>query len=84
LQGGKRRSVHLEEALPLAPDPRQRAEIALEVAEPYAALFRSVDAADAVERGLTKLGDTAGRCWSIGKRICGLHNASRFPRQAGT
>ena len=54
MQGGKRRSVHLEEALRLAPDPRQRAEIALEVAEAYAAVFGWVDAADAVERGLKK------------------------------
>src|SRR5262249_40093377 len=35
--------VRLEEALRLARDPRERAEIALEVAEAYAALFRWVD-----------------------------------------
>ena len=43
--------VLLEEALQLVADPRERAEIALEVAEAYAALFRWVDAVDVIERG---------------------------------
>jgi len=43
--------VHLEEALRLSSDPRERAEITLEVAEAYAALFRWVEAVDAIERG---------------------------------
>ena len=49
--------VQLEEALRLVADPRGRAEIALEVAEAYAALFRWVDAVDVIERALAELGD---------------------------
>ena len=49
--------AHLEEALRCASDRRQRAEIALEVAEAYAALFRWVDAVDVIERALAELGD---------------------------
>ena len=41
----------------LSTDPKERAEIALEVAEAYAALFRWVDAVDVIERGLAELGD---------------------------
>ena len=48
--------THLEEAIQLAANPRERAELALEVAEAYAALFRWVDAVDATERGLVELG----------------------------
>jgi len=40
--------MHLEEALGLAASQRERAEIALEVSEAYAALFRWVDAVDAI------------------------------------
>jgi DNA-binding CsgD family transcriptional regulator len=47
----------LEEALRLTADPRERAEIALEVAEVYAALFRWVDAVEVIERALADLGD---------------------------
>ena len=47
--------MHLEEALQLAAGPRERAEIALEVAETYAALFRWVDAVDVIERALAEL-----------------------------
>src|SRR6516225_8837746 len=49
--------IHLEEALRLSTDPRERAEITLEVAEAHAALFRWVDAVDAIERGLAELGE---------------------------
>jgi hypothetical protein len=72
--------VHLEEALRLSVDPRERAEITLEVAEAYAALFRWVDAVDAIERGLAELGDVDG---ALAARlegelvICGLHDARR-------
>src|SRR5262249_2592227 len=48
--------AHLEEALGLVSDPRERAEISLEVAEAYAALFRWVDAVDVIERALEDLG----------------------------
>jgi DNA-binding CsgD family transcriptional regulator len=75
--------VHLEEALRLSADPRQRAEIALEVAEAYAALFRWVDAVDAIERGLAELGDVdealATRLESQ-LVIRGLHDARRASR----
>ncbi len=50
--------VHLEEALQLAADPRERAEIALQIAETYAALFRWVDAVDVIERALAELNET--------------------------
>ena len=41
----------------LAPSARERAEIALEMAEVYAALFRWVDDVDVIERALVDLGD---------------------------
>jgi DNA-binding CsgD family transcriptional regulator len=75
--------VHLQEALRLSADPRQRAEITLEVAEAYAALFRWVDAVDAVERGLAELGavDEALAARLEGELvICGLHDARRASR----
>src|SRR5690348_7722449 len=66
----------LEEALRLATDPRERAEIALEVAETYAALFRWVDAVDVIERSLEELGgaDEALAARLEGELVvCGLH-----------
>ena len=75
--------VHLEEALRLSANPRERAEITLEVAEAYAALFRWVDAVDAVERGLGELGevDEALAARLEGELvICGLHDARRASR----
>jgi DNA-binding CsgD family transcriptional regulator len=75
--------VHLEEALQLSADPRQRAEITLEVAEAYAALFRWVDAVDAIERGLAELGD-ADQELALRLEgelvVCGLHDARRASR----
>jgi tetratricopeptide (TPR) repeat protein len=47
----------LEEALALVGDPRTRAEIAHELAEAHANLFRWVDAVDGCERALAELGD---------------------------
>jgi DNA-binding CsgD family transcriptional regulator len=72
--------THLEEAIQLAANPRERAEIALEVAEAYAALFRWVDAVDAIERGLVELGqaDEELALRLEGELvICGLHDARR-------
>ena len=72
--------IHLEEALRLSTDPRERAEITLEVAEAYAALFRWVDAVDAIERGLAELGEVDRQLTTRleGKLvICGLHDARR-------
>ena len=75
--------VHLEEALQLSADPGERTAIALEVAEAYAALFRWVDAVDAIERGLAELGD-ADRTLAVRLEgelvICGLHDARRASR----
>jgi DNA-binding CsgD family transcriptional regulator len=55
--GSGRGRACLEEALSLTTDPRQRAEIALEVAEANAALFRWIEAVDVIERALAELGD---------------------------
>ena len=75
--------VHLEEALRLSTEPRERAEITLEVAEAYAALFRWVDAVDAIERGLAELGD-ADQALAVRLEgelvVCGLHDARRASR----
>jgi DNA-binding CsgD family transcriptional regulator len=72
--------VHLEEALSLAADPVERAEIALEVAETYAGLFRWVEAVDVIERALEELGEAddalAGRLEGE-LVVCGLHDARR-------
>ena len=83
--GRERAFVLLEEALRAAAGPRQRAEIALEVAEAYAALFRWVDAVDVIERALAEFGETdqelAGRLEGE-LVVCGLHDARRAPRVA--
>jgi DNA-binding NarL/FixJ family response regulator len=75
--------VHLEEALRLSADPSQRAEITLEIAEGYAALFRWVNAVDALERGLAELGDADHTLAVRLERelvVCGLHDARRASR----
>jgi DNA-binding CsgD family transcriptional regulator len=77
--------VRLAEALRLAVDPRERAEIALEVAEADAALFRWVEAVDVLERALAELGegDEALAARLEGELVvCGLHDARRAPRVA--
>ena len=72
--------ARLEEALRLCRDSRERAEIALEVAEVYAALFRWTDAVDGIERALAELGESDEE---LANRlegellICGLHDARR-------
>jgi DNA-binding CsgD family transcriptional regulator len=79
--------ARLEEALRLAGDPRERAEIALEVAETYAALFRWVDAVDVLERALEELGraDEALAARLEGELVvCGLHDARRAARVGPT
>ena len=68
----------LEEASALVDDPGERAEIALEVAEAYAALFRWVDAVEVLERALGELADGNG---ALAARlegelvVSGLHDA---------
>jgi DNA-binding CsgD family transcriptional regulator len=75
--------ARLEEALQLCGDPRERAQIALEVAETYASLFRWVDAVDVIERALAELGDADA---VLAARlegelvVCGLHDARRAGR----
>ena len=83
--GRQRAFALLEEALRAAAGPRDRAEIALEVAEAYAALFRWVDAVDVIERALAELGD-ADRDLAARLEgelvVCGLHDARRAPKVA--
>ena len=73
----------LERALELVSGPRERAEIALEVAETYAALFRWVDAVDLLDRALAELGDADA---ALAARlegelvVSGLHDARRATR----
>jgi DNA-binding CsgD family transcriptional regulator len=77
--------THLEEALRWVGDRRLRAEIALEVAEAHAALFRWADAVDVIERALAELGDAdellAARLEGE-LVVCGLHDARRAARVA--
>ena len=76
---------HLEEALNLAVDPRERAEIALEVAETYAGLFRWVEAVDVLERALRELGEADDELAARLEGelvVCGLHDARRASRVA--
>ena len=75
----------LEEAMTLAADPRERARIALELAEVYAALFRWVDAVDVVERALSELGDADEELAARLEGelvVCGLHDGRRAARVA--
>jgi len=75
----------LEEAQRLESDPRERAEIGLEIAETYAGLFRWVEGVDVIERALGELGE-ADR--ELAARlegelvVCGLHDARRASRVA--
>jgi DNA-binding CsgD family transcriptional regulator len=81
--GREMAGIHLAEALQLVTDRRVRAEIALEVAQTHAALFRWVDAVDAIERALAEL-DGADRDLVARLEgelvVCGLHDARRAPR----
>ena len=52
--------ARLEQALALAADPRQRAEIALELAGAYAALYRLPEGVEVLERALAELGEADG------------------------
>ena len=57
LAGSEMACMRLEEALSLAVEPRERAEIALELAEAFAGVFRWADAVDVSERALAELGE---------------------------
>jgi len=81
--GRDRACALLEEALRLVTDRRERAGIALEVAEAYAALFRWVDAVDVIERALAEPGgaDEMLTARLEGELVvCGLHDARRAPQ----
>jgi DNA-binding CsgD family transcriptional regulator len=73
----------LAEALARTSDPRERAEIAHELARTYAALFRWVEAVDATDRALGELGD---RDPALAARleaelaVAGMHDARRAAR----
>ena len=85
--GSEAACVHLEESLGLITGARERAEIALEVAETYAALFRWVDAVDVIERALAELGEAdEGLAARLEGElvVCGLHDARRASRVAPT
>jgi DNA-binding CsgD family transcriptional regulator len=83
--GRKTACLRLEEALRLAVHPRERAVIALEIAEAYAALFQWVEAVDVLGRALAELG---GADEMLAARlegtlvVCGLHDARRAARVA--
>ena len=83
--GREMAGIYLAEALQLVTDRRMRAEIALEVAQTHAALFRWVDAVDAIERALAEL-DGADRDLVARLEgelvVCGLHDARRADRVA--
>jgi DNA-binding CsgD family transcriptional regulator len=75
----------LEEALALTGDPRLRAEIAHEVAQAYAALFRWVEAVDVTGRALAELGDRDPALAALLEAelvVAGLHDARRASRVA--
>jgi DNA-binding CsgD family transcriptional regulator len=77
--------ARLEEAWHRATEPRERAEIALEVAEVYASLFRWTDAVDVIELALVELGDAdEGLAARLEGElvVCGLHDARRAARVA--
>jgi len=77
--------VHLEEALGLVTGARERARLALEVAEAYASLFRWVDAVDIVEPALAEVGegdDALAARLEAELVVCALHDARRASRVA--
>jgi DNA-binding CsgD family transcriptional regulator len=57
--------VHLEEALDLTADPRERAEIALELGEALWALQRHSDAISVFDRGIAEAAETAPELVSL-------------------
>lgn len=77
----------LEEALARTRDPRERAGIALEVAQAHAALFRWADAVDVLERAVADLGtadpELNGRLQGR-LVVAGLHDARRAAQVGAT
>ena len=77
--------VLLEEAIRLVSDPRERAEIALEVAEAYSALFRWVEAVDVIDRARAELDDADEELTARLEGelvVCAVHDARRASRVA--
>jgi DNA-binding CsgD family transcriptional regulator len=77
--------ARLEQALSLTIDPRDRAEIALELANVYAELFLRVEAFDVLERALGELGDgdeTLAARLESALVVAGLSEARRASRVA--
>src|SRR5262249_29497139 len=73
----------LTQALTLTTDPRERAEIAHELARTYAALFRWVEAGDAPDPALAPLGDrdpALAACLEAELAVAGMHDARRAAR----
>jgi DNA-binding CsgD family transcriptional regulator len=83
LAGSETACARFEAALDLVVDPRERAELALDLAEAYANLFRWVEAVDACERGVSELGEAdvelAGRLEGE-LVVAGLRDARRASR----
>ncbi len=74
---------HLEQALALTEDPRERARIARAAARTFAALFRWVDAVDVTDRALRELGDrdpTLAAQLRAELAVAGMHDARRAHR----
>ena len=76
----------LEQALQLVVDVRERAEIAVELAEANASLFRWVEAVDVCDRALQELGDgdpgLSARLEAV-LVVCGLRDVRRAVRALG-
>ncbi len=75
----------LDEALVLSSDPRERAEIAQEVAHAYAAMFRWAEAVDATDRALDELGGRDPGLTAVLQAelaVAARHDASRASRVA--
>lgn len=56
--GHERAFARLQEALELADDPAQRGEIALQLAQAHASLFRAVEAVEVLERAIGELDES--------------------------
>jgi DNA-binding CsgD family transcriptional regulator len=68
----------LKEALANSSDRRERAEIAMEMAQSYAALFHWLDAVEVIDQAVTELGDTDPELTSRLQSevvVAGLHDA---------
>jgi len=77
----------VEQALSLSDDPRTRAQIAFEVAQIHAALFRWTDAVDLLDRALGELGDRDPTLRAVLESelvVAGMHDSRRAHRVVAT